>query len=318
MGVARMSQINQDDNRLIKTFLSDCTLRGYSPETIRSHRSNLKVIARFLNKSNMSFKDLDKIGLKLILEYLISDRKVGWKTRDHYFSALSSFYEYLSYEDIVKANPVPGFRKRYLKNYKKNGSTPQRKLINVEEASTLINSALSIRDKALMTVLAKTGVRRGELISMDVDDVDWELQRIKLKPKNKRSNLYVYYDEETAIILNRWLKVRESYANPGVKALFVGDLGNRIGRNIVYNIVTEHAKRVGLHDPDSDNLEDHFSPHNLRHWFTTHLRRNGMNREFIKELRGDSRGEAIDVYDHIDHQELRKAYLTAIPRLGIF
>ena len=43
-----------------------------------------------------------------------------------------------------------------------------------------------------------------------------------------------------------------------------------------------------------------------------------MKKDFIKELRGDSRGEAIDIYDHIDHTELRKAYLAAIPRLGIF
>jgi len=85
----------------------------------------------------------------------------------------------------------------------------------------------------------------------------------------------------------------------------------------VYRVVTEHAERLGLHDPGSPRLEDHFSPHCFRHWFTTHLRRNGLSREFIKELRGDSRGEAIDIYDHIDHDELRKAYLAAIPRLGI-
>jgi len=42
-----------------------------------------------------------------------------------------------------------------------------------------------------------------------------------------------------------------------------------------------------------------------------------MSREFIKELRGDSRGEAIDIYDHIDEDELRRSYLTAIPRLGM-
>ena len=42
-----------------------------------------------------------------------------------------------------------------------------------------------------------------------------------------------------------------------------------------------------------------------------------MSREFLKELRGDSRGEAIDVYDHIDLDELRQAYLRTIPRLGI-
>ena len=308
---------SHDDYGLIQSFISDCGLRGYSPETIRSHRSNLNVIAGFLNINNLSFLDLDKTGLKLILEYLKNERNVGWKTRDHYFSVLSSFYEYLVYEDEIKANPIPGFRKRYLKNYKNIGSAPTRKLINIEEASQLINSALSIRDKALMTVLAKTGVRRGELISMDTDDIDWKNQRIKLKPKNKRSNLYVYFDEETAVLLNRWLKVRESYVNPGVKALFVGDRGNRIGRNIVYNIVTEHAARVGLHDPDSSKPEDSFSPHCFRHWFTTHLRRNGMSREFIKELRGDSRGEAIDIYDHIDPDELRKAYLGAIPRLGV-
>jgi integrase/recombinase XerD len=86
---------------------------------------------------------------------------------------------------------------------------------------------------------------------------------------------------------------------------------------MLYNLVLKHAERVGLHDPDSEELEDHFTPHCFRHWFTTHLRRGGMSKDFIKELRGDSRREAVDIYDHIDHGELRKAYLAAIPRLGI-
>jgi integrase/recombinase XerD len=64
-------------------------------------------------------------------------------------------------------------------------------------------------------------------------------------------------------------------------------------------------------------MEDHFSPHCCRHWFTTHLRRAGMKREFIQELRGDRRRDAIDIYDHIDKEELREAYLAYIPQLGI-
>ena len=115
----------------------------------------------------------------------------------------------------------------------------------------------------------------------------------------------------------RTLRVRNQYAKPGEKALFVGDLGSRIGRNIVYNLVTENAARLGFHDFNSDRLENSLSPHCFRHWFTTHLRRNRLSREFIQELRGDSRKEAIDIYDHIDHGELRQAYLSAIPRLGI-
>ena len=305
------------DVDLIRGFVDDCRLRGYSPETIRSHRSNLRTIHRFLRRNGAGFTDVDKDTLRRLLDYLKNTRHVGSKTVESYYSALSSFYEYLVFEDLVKANPVPGFRKRYLTQYKNRQQGSQRKLLSVEDMSRLINGTLEVRDRALMAVLAKTGVRRGELISMDVEDVDWERGRIKLKGKNKRSNLYVYFDEETAVLLSRWLRVREGYAAPFEKALFLGDKGHRIGRNMVYRMVTSHAERLGFHDPASNRLEDHFSPHCFRHWFTTHLRRNGMSREFIKELRGDSRGEAIDIYDHIDHDELRKAYLAAIPRLGI-
>lgn len=301
------------DMRLINDFMEDCKLRGYSPETIRSHRSNLRTIAKFLNNQMLSFTDVDKTVLKDTLEYLRNERKVSQKTLESYFSALSRFYEYLVYEDLHPVNPVPSFRKRYLMTYKKGHASHRRRLLSVEEMSSLINGVLEIRDKAIMAVLAKTGIRRGELMEIDVEDVDLKGNSIKLK----RSNPYVFFDEETAIILGRWLWVREGYARRGERALFVGEQGKRIGRNIVYGLVTRHAERFGFHDPDSDSGEDHFSPQCFRHWFTTHLRRSGLSREFLRELRGDSRREAIDVSDHIDLDELRHAYLAAIPRLGI-
>jgi len=161
-----------------------------------------------------------------------------------------------------------------LSRYKNSYRSGERRLLSVEEMAMLINSILDPRDRAIVTVLAKTGVRRGELVEMDVDDVDWETQSIRLKPKNKRSSLTVYFDDETAVVLQRWLRARENYGvKPGVKALFVGEHGKRLGRNGVYYAVTKHAERVGLHDPESDRVEDHFMPHCCRHWFTTHLRR---------------------------------------------
>ena len=302
---------------LLKEYLVDCELRALSPETIRSKKSNIRIIAKLLDKQKINFTKVDKTELKKILSYLRNQRKVSIKTQKHYFSDLSNFYDFLVYEEKATKNPITPFRKRYLNNYKKNRNSSQRKLLSIKEMGELINGTLGIRDKAMMTVFAKTGVRRGELISMDVDDVSFPESRIKLKPKRKRSNLYVYFDEECAMILSRWLRIRDQYANEGEEALFVGDMGARIGRNMVYKIVTENAERLGFHDSDSDRLEDHFSPHCFRHWFTTHLRRNGLSREYIKELRGDSHREAIDVYDHIDHGELHKAYLASIPRLGI-
>jgi integrase/recombinase XerD len=81
--------------------------------------------------------------------------------------------------------------------------------------------------------------------------------------------------------------------------------------------VTTHAEYVGLHDPDSTDPQEPFTPHYCRHWFTTHLRRSWMQREFIQELRGDSRRDVINIYDHIDPEELREAYLAHIPTLGL-
>jgi integrase/recombinase XerD len=54
-----------------------------------------------------------------------------------------------------------------------------------------------------------------------------------------------------------------------------------------------------------------------RHWFVTHLHRAEMPRDFVKEMRGDTRAEAIDIYNHIDKKELKESYLAHIPQLGI-
>ena len=64
-------------------------------------------------------------------------------------------------------------------------------------------------------------------------------------------------------------------------------------------------------------MEDHFSSHACRHWFVTHMLKAGMPREFIQELRGDVRKEAIDIYNHIAPEDVRKSYLAHVPQLGI-
>lgn len=308
------------DEQLIERFVDDCRLRNLSPESVRSYRSNLEILSGHLKEQGFSVLNLDKQLLREVLRYLREERGVSSKTVDNYFSALSSFYHYLDYEGLVQRNPVLPFMKRYLNQYKKPSNNPDehRKLISVEEMAMLINSVLDPRDKAIITLLAKTGIRRGELIAIDLNDIDWAEQSIMLKPKRKRSNRLVFFDDECARVLRRWIRAR-SHLNikPGCRALFIGEHRSRLKRNGVYTVVTKHAERVGLHDPDSEKTQDHFTPHCCRHWFTTHLRRNGIRRELLKELRGDSRREAVDIYDHIDRKELRRAYLAAIPALGI-
>jgi len=307
----------QDPGRLIEDFCKDCKLRGMTKESIRRYRSSLLIFAGFLLNRGVDLDGANMHVLKDFLQHIKYERNVKHKTVENYFSALSAFYDYLAFEGLVSANTVLPFRKRYLRRYKDGYDDPERKLLSVEEMSRLVNSIMDPRDKAVALLLAKTGIRRGELLKLDVGDINWEDYSITLKPTPKRTNRVVFFDDECALVLRRWLRVREKL-NPRTKALFVSyqTLG-RLSRNGVYTAVVKYAKRLGFHTPESPRLEDHFGPHCFRHWFTTWLLRNGMPREYVKELRGDKRGEAIDIYHHIDKEELRRAYLAYIPKLGV-
>jgi len=315
-------------DQLLQLFCQDCRDRHLTEESIDTYKAHLKIfLFGFLQARRQTIVDVDKHVLKDFIHYRRSNG-TDQRTIENNFTALSTFYEFLCFEGYTNINPVLPVRKRYLKRYKDvddDAEDSVRKLISVEDMAMYVNSILSIRDKAVAVLFAKTGLRRNELASIDAKDdngstgdVNWVEQSITLKRKKfkKRSGRVVFFDDETARVLKRWMVQRDKL-NVKTPALFVNEYGQRLGRNGIYNMVTKYAESVGLHNPKSDRIEDHFSPHNCRHWFTTMLRRNGMPREFIKALRGDRRRDAIDIYDHIDREELRKAYLAWIPQLGI-
>jgi integrase/recombinase XerD len=268
---------------LIDQYKEDCEIRGMSPESTRRYLSSIKIFCQYLEDHGLDLLGSDRTVFRSFLDYLRKVRGVSHKTVENYFTAISGLYEFLEYEGYVEKNPVQSVRKRYIRRYKDNNDGQMRKLISVEEMEQLINSTIDIRDKALITLLAKTGIRRNELISLDLDDIDWVEQSIRLKPTSKRTNRIVFFDDETSFLLKRWLRTRESRKNNS-ESLFINNQGDRLNRNGIYLAVTKAAEKVGLHDSDSERMEDHFSLHCCRHWFTTHMRRAGMPREFIQEF----------------------------------
>lgn len=310
------------DKELIESYEKHCHRQGKTKKSIENYMSAIQIFYQFLKQRKTSFLAVDGMENKEILEsfldYLKDERKVSFSRIKVYFSALSHFYDYLEYNEYIKKNIVLTVRKMYVRQFK-NGYVPaKRKIIEVDEMIKFVNSIMRLRDKTLVVLFVKTGIRRGELISVDVDDLDFNENTIQLKPIfKKRSNLTVFFDDETAVVLKQWLKRRKQIVNDGEKALFVSDFGNRLKRRGVYDAVVKWSTHYGLHNPRSDKLIDHFSPHNLRHCYTTYLRRARVPKSHVQELRGDKRSDVIDIYHHIDEKELKKAYLSAIPRLNL-
>jgi len=300
---------------IIKEFERDCKVRGMAERSIDSYHTCIRAYGEYLASHEKNFLTAKKDDLVSFIESLRLEKGLSIMTVKRYLAALSSLCEYLVFKEQIQTNYVRPVRSRDIRSYKE---TPEgRKLISVEDMASLINCTLDIRDKAVITLLAKTGIRRNELVTLDISDVDLIENKIRLKPTAKRTNRTVFFDDECSFILRRWLAIRQDANKKNIPALFLNAEGERLNRSGVYNLVTEAARRAGLHDPTSERLEDHFTPHCCRHWLCTHLFRAGMRREYIKELRGDSRKEAFDLYNHIDLKELKEAYLAAIPQLGL-
>lgn len=303
-----------DQVELLEDFRGDLRLQGKAENTIFEYCRWLK---RFADYYGGDLVKVDREVLKKYLNHLRTEKGLSEASVKMAFASISAFMDYLIEIGKIAENPVRGIRKRYMSSYKKSGDDKTRQLISVEQASMLVNSILDVRDKTIMALLFKTGVRRHELADLDVDDIDLEKLTITLKKTPKRTNRTVFFDQETADLVKIWLKYRETRAKKGQKALFISKYGRLISGQAIEILAKKAAKRVGLHNPRSERSEDKFSPHCCRHWYTTYLSRAGMPRDYIKELRGDARSEAIDIYNHIDKKELKESYLAHIPRLGI-
>ena len=220
------------------------------------------------------------------------------------FSALASFYELLEEQGkSSSAGQVKQIQKKYMRSYKPDAEV--RQIISIEQSAQMVASTIDTRDKAILLLLLKTGIRRGELVSLDLADISLEGLSITLKPAAKRSNRMVFFDHEAREALERWRRARARRAGDE-SALFLGESGKRLEKRGVRNAVVRAAERVGLHAKGAP-LEARFGPHCCRHFWTTQLLRSGCPREYVQWLRGDAIKEAVDIYYHVDPEDVRKS-----------
>lgn len=306
----------------LREFIDDCSARGLTPETIDTYRSNIGRFLEFTEKDPVliEMSDLRAFLAHLrTMSYTVGRQKrrgVAPATLGAYFSAVGSFYDFLIWENYTQVNLVPQFRKRYLRLKVQRNGENTRQLISISRMMELIELCLQQGDMcawALIFFAAKSGMRKGELLAMRVQDLNFETGSFTVPPKAKRTNRLGFLDGETIHVLQQYLEWREP-RSMNTDALWITPNGYPLDKNGPYNLVTTYASMLGIHDPRGP-LSKKFTPHCCRHFFTTHMRRAGMPREFIQELRGDVRGEAIDIYDHIDPDELRRSYLQHVPKL---
>lgn len=306
-------EMKPTNEQLLDEFCSYLRLRDVSEDTQRTYPRFIKALMGFYAGSLL---DVTEEVLTSYLETL-KNRGVQHASINRYFVGLNTFFKYLLHKKYIAVNPVLPIREYYLREFKSHDVRQRRKCLTVPEAAKLVNSIFSTRDKAIVVLLLKTGIRTKECAELDASFVNMATKTIHLKPTGKRSSETVYFDDETAYVLCKWIKMREIINKKWNPALFIDRFGNRLVKQSIYKMFLKYATAAGLHNPDSKRLSEKLTPHCTRYFFSNVLLEANMPRHYIKELRGDSARDALDLYTIIDKKKLQQSYEDCIPKLGI-
>lgn len=189
-------------------------------------------------------------------------------------------------------------------------------VLRAGEAATLLDAAaddasdndpVNLRDHALLELLYATGIRVGELVGLDVDDVDDGRRVVRVLGKGRKERA-VPYGVPAAEALDSWIHTgRPLLAVPDAgPALFVGVRGKRLDQRAARSVVHQRLRAV----PGAPDV----GPHGLRHTAATHLLEGGADLRSVQELLGHASLGTTQIYTHVSVERLRKAYQQAHPR----
>jgi site-specific recombinase XerD len=169
---------------------------------------------------------------------------------------------------------------------------------------------LAVRDRALFELAYAAGLRAEELVTLDVGDVDFDAETVRVEGKGDKTRL-VPVGEHAARAIDRWLSTgRPALASAPSGPLFVSKTGRRLSTSDVRRRLRVWSREAARHAPALAQAH----PHALRHSFATHLLEGGADLRAIQELLGHASISTTQVYTRVESERLRYAYRASHPR----
>ncbi len=276
--------------------------KQYSDLTLKSYSNDLSQFFEFC-ADRLKDKPLSTLVHEDIRDFLGFMLRYGYEKRSaaRKLSSVKSFLRFLVRRGKLKANPavavkgprleqrLPGFLTQY----------------QVKEALDIKGDAEAvIREKAILETLYGSGLRAAELVGLNVEDVDFVAEAIRVRGKGGKERIVPLGRAEKQA-LDEWLGRR---THKDAEPVFTNKNGGRLTTRSIQNIVHKALSRVA--DATATN------PHALRHAFATHLLERGADLRAVQELLGHASLTTTQIYSHLTVERLKKVYDHAHPRSG--
>ena len=294
----------------IHTFIETrSTEKGFSKHTCRAYRKDLEQLFAYLREqwggdTGPDIHEVDDLMIRSYLGFL--HRKYERTTIARKLSAFRSFFRFLVKRGAIERNPA-----EMVLTPKRGRPVPR--YLSVDETFRLLDglkgdSVLALRNRAILEVLYSTGLRVGELVAMDVKDVDFEGGLVRVLGKGNKERLSPV-GKNALRCVRAYLekrRLKKKIGERGSEPLFLNRLGGRLSARSVGRLLDKVIRQLGLARP--------ITPHGLRHTFATHLLDAGADLRMVQELLGHASLTTTQRYTHVSIDRLTEVYDRAHPR----
>ena len=319
----------------LRSFLDFLRLnRGASPHTVRAYESDLSQFLDFLPIHNGKSRreqqpaDCDVAAIRSFLAELYRTHR-SRKSAGRKLAAVRAFARYLRREGLIEGDPGA-----LVASPKFENKLPAH--LEIDEMTALIetpdtSSPLGRRDRAMLELFYASGLRLGELVGLDLDDVNLGSRLVRVLGKGSKERI-VPFNQSAADALRAYLKdrpvlehqaLRQKEGPPkssarlgpprrlprgsaGASPFFLNARGARLTGRSVRRLVGQYVSRC--------SVRSGISPHALRHSFATHLLERGADLRAIQELLGHAQLSTTQRYTHVSAAQLIDVYRRAHPR----
>ncbi len=297
--------------KIIEDFVTWLEMeKGYSVHTVMGYKIDLEGFIKHLEVGS----DVTSITAMDVRKYVVSlHGKNKSSTVARKLSTLRTFFKYLQRQKRISHDPVVG-----LVGPKMGRAIPV--FLTVDEVFSLLEAPgakdrFMLRDKAILELLYSTGMRVAELVSRDLEDLDFKTGVLRVRGKGNKERLVpvgppaleavrAFLPQRNQLIKERAGRGRE----PELQALFLNGRGGRLTTRSVERMVRAYGERVGMNQI--------VTPHALRHSFATHLLEMGADLRSVQELLGHASLSSTQRYTHLTLDHLAEVYDKAHPLAG--
>jgi integrase/recombinase XerD len=295
-----------DNSQLIERFVDALWMEnGLSDNTLAAYRSDLQRLAAWLHSRNID--KLLAVSRSDLLDYLAErvEHAASPRSTARLLSTLRRFYQYARRESLIAEDPTRLIAAPKLGRQIPHSLSEQDVEALLEAPS--LETALGLRDRAMLELLYATGLRVSELVALRLEQANLRQGVVRITGKGDKERL-VPMGEEAQYHLQRYLGLArgELLRERLSEALFVTKRGQGMTRQAFWYLIKRYAQQAGIRTA--------LSPHVLRHAFATHLLNHGADLRAVQMLLGHSNVSTTQIYTHVAQARLKGLHRQHHPR----